>query len=721
MSAGTAMAALVDPTHLDGASNGGKSCEANFPGTTEIFVDKGASGTYSGITVVKPSETPGAPAASFDFSSATRLIVGVVVKDGVDGANVYDFRSQPGGGVLADDLLTTPGPEFEGSYKGISHVNFCTIPFVPTLDPLDVAKTAAGTYDRTVEWKLEKTVDDESHSGNAGENAGTSKWHVVATKVETYGNYQVSGTITISNSNDVDVPFSLSDVLDDGAVASIDCPGPGTDTGVAPANGSVDCPYTASPIDPEVALPAMNHVAVVPDDPNIGGDEADVGFSYTEATVIGDDSVTLDDDHTGDHEVISDTTEITTPEDFPCPDDATLYEDGTYEYDVLNTVTLTGEHTDLSEDANVHVVCTLDKLGVEKTATGSFDHTITWTLEKSVDPEHHVGVPGDTFSSDWTIVVTKTEKDSNFAVSGSVTITNSAAIDQAFTVSDVLDTGDSIALDCGGATVVPAGDQVICTYDASVADASATLNTATVSAPGNDDVTATADVSFSGTTIGDEETTLTDPHLDIDKPESGDDTVVQAEAFECPTDASLYVNGVYTFVVPNTAYLDGYNTHLSDSAEVDVTCNLRKISGGHTIGYYFNSPAGQQLTLNNRGYLAGAYPNVMSGVDLSSTNKIKQFGQKANCSGDCKTLLQAQFIATALQVKLDTTAPFYGDQCVAVPTYVDTVDGNQNGVAQIDDLLKGIEAKFPTLSTAQRIQLQVLLNGINNDLLFNLC
>jgi hypothetical protein len=32
-----------------------------------------------------------------------------------------------------------------------------------------------------------------------------------------------------------------------------------------------------------------------------------------------------------------------------------------------------------------------------------------------------------------------------------------------------------------------------------------------------------------------------------------------------------------------------------------------------------------------------------------------------------------------------------------------------------------INALWPTLTTAQRIQLQVLLNSINNNLVFNLC
>jgi hypothetical protein len=115
-----------------------------------------------------------------------------------------------------------PGDELDsgGAY---SHYIECLmeIPYVP----LEAEKTAEGSYDRTVTWDLEKSVEPDSHTGNAGEDAGTSTWEVVATKTEELGNYLVEGSITISNANEIPVDVSVADVLDDGTVADVDCGG----------------------------------------------------------------------------------------------------------------------------------------------------------------------------------------------------------------------------------------------------------------------------------------------------------------------------------------------------------------------------------------------------------------------------------------------------------------------------------------------------------------
>ena len=61
-----------------------------------------------------------------------------------------------------------------------------------------------------------------SHSGAAGGNAGSSTWTVVATKTVTLGGFAVTGTVTVTNNNDVAVPFTLAQSLDDGTGGLID-------------------------------------------------------------------------------------------------------------------------------------------------------------------------------------------------------------------------------------------------------------------------------------------------------------------------------------------------------------------------------------------------------------------------------------------------------------------------------------------------------------------
>ncbi|MFL5876473.1 MAG: hypothetical protein ACJ76T_11420, partial [Solirubrobacteraceae bacterium] len=59
IAAGVVWAASVDPTHIVGANNDGKSCADVFPGTSELKLDKGTSGTVTSgafsVSVTVPS------------------------------------------------------------------------------------------------------------------------------------------------------------------------------------------------------------------------------------------------------------------------------------------------------------------------------------------------------------------------------------------------------------------------------------------------------------------------------------------------------------------------------------------------------------------------------------------------------------------------------------------------------------------------------------------
>jgi hypothetical protein len=206
-----------------------------------------------------------------------------------------------------------------------------------------------------------------------------------------------------------------------------------------------------------------------------------------------------------------------------------------------------------------------------KDAAGSYDRTVTWTLEKSVSPASHSGYAGDTFDSTWTVVADKTEVSDNYKVTGSISIYNPAAIPQTFSVSDVLDDGTEASVTCDIYTI-PAGGTASCTYTALPAGGEATLNTATVSAAGNPDQTATADVSFTENLIGYDSGILADERFDFEQEISGDTTVTFDETFECSTDPADYgTTGSYSFFEINEATLNG-NIDLSDDARVDVEC-----------------------------------------------------------------------------------------------------------------------------------------------------
>jgi hypothetical protein len=140
-----------------------------------------------------------------------------------------------------------------------------------------------------------------------------------------------------------------------------------------------------------------------------------------------------------------------------------------------------------------------------------------------------------------------------------------------------------------------------------------------------------------------------------------------------------------------------------------VTVKVCTTVNGHTIGFWFASPQGNAQTLATFPTLKTAYPNVlnMALTTMNTSAKVKNFGSGANCSGTCTTMLQAQFIATAMS---NQTVAGFGSQCVYVPTYVDA-----SGMSTISNLLNRINTLFPTLTTAQRIELKTLLDAINNN------
>ncbi len=430
--------------------------------------------------------------------------------------------------------------------------------------PLDVKKTANGSYERKVEWKLEKSVDDDYHMGYAGEKAGDSVWKVVATKTETLSKYLVTGDITITNPNKIAVDFKVGDVLDDGTVAVVTCP-----AYTVPAFGSITCTYEAKPLDGKAT---KNTATVTSLTPYVKGGTAVVPFTYKE-TLVGYDKGLLTDPRFMYEKEISASTTVTFPEAFLCSEKASDYTKGFYTYTVVNEAIL-DSNIGLKASAEVKVDCYLPALKVEKTAKGEWDREVKWELDKSVDKPFFSGGPGDTFDALWKVVATKTViGPKNFVVSGDITIKNPAAIPQTFEVKDVLDDGTVADVICPAYTV-PAGETIICTYIAKPADASATLNTATVTAVGNDPVKAAAKVEWKENLTGYDKGTLTDPRFSYEKEINETTTVTFPEKFTCSEDLTKYTNGFYTYDVVNWAYLNG-NLKLEDSAKVTVECYLK--------------------------------------------------------------------------------------------------------------------------------------------------
>ncbi|MFO7591040.1 MAG: hypothetical protein R6X23_09090 [Acidimicrobiia bacterium] len=93
--------------------------------------------------------------------------------------------------------------------------------YVPSIE-----KTAAGTYDERHEWSVEKTVDPTSQAAFIGDTVYFD-WTITVFEDVFEENFDVSGTITVSNPNPEDaLVVPLTDFVD-GVAATIDARPPG--------------------------------------------------------------------------------------------------------------------------------------------------------------------------------------------------------------------------------------------------------------------------------------------------------------------------------------------------------------------------------------------------------------------------------------------------------------------------------------------------------------
>ena len=203
----------------------------------------------------------------------------------------------------------------EGAYNTFTAVAGETVTCTATnteLNALDVATTATASFNRLVAWSLDKSVTPASHAGTAGANAGSSTWTVVATKTETLGGFAVTGNVTIANSNAIPVLFAITQSLDDGTPVNLTCP-----SLTVPANGNIVCSFTATP---SAATATVATAVVTPSIARLGVVTRTAVVSFL-ATVIGADTVTVDDDRDTEGQfpaVISSSTTFDYGDAFPC-------------------------------------------------------------------------------------------------------------------------------------------------------------------------------------------------------------------------------------------------------------------------------------------------------------------------------------------------------------------------------------------------------------------
>lgn len=542
-----ALAALpAAATHVDPVLEpGNPSCGAGF---LSLKIDPPASGTFAlvggSITV-----TIAANPQSVSWSS-TIPIDRFIVKAGPN-ANVYYYDPPE----TSDTGLVAPiGPN--GEQYGFSHFEICYRP------RLAVTKTAVPAYTRTFTWDIQKSANPTSLTMFNGDS-GNVDYVISLQKTVVDSGFGVTGEIQIQNPSTATATIvSVTDVLSDGTVAAVNCPG-----NEIPAGESMTCTYAATLDDAET----LTNTATVTTTGPVGGGTATAPVVFGDpTTVVGTPTATVVDSVTGNQGTFGTSSVVGYSRTFSCGSDQ-----GTHP----NTATIV--ETGQSSSASVTVACHV--LQVTKSASTRFERDWTWQIAKASAIPNAVLSPGQVLSVGYQVQVQATFSDSDFGAFGTINVFNPAPIPATLNgVSDLLSDGTVGTVDCGVTFpwVLAAGENLPCSWTADLPDADTVINTATATMQntpaGTTSYSGQAVVDFSGATVNelDECIALADTFPDVALPAEACAAGGFSQTFEYQFDIGPFDCGEAE--VTNTASFTGLDTGATGSDDavvlVEVPC-----------------------------------------------------------------------------------------------------------------------------------------------------
>jgi hypothetical protein len=212
------------------------------------------------------------------------------------------------------------------------------------------------------------------------------------------------------------------------------------------------------------------------------------------------------------------------------------------------------------------IFCYALTLDISKTADPTYVRTWPWDIDKSVTPATWDLFEGDDGTSDYEVEVTKGDPvDSDFAVSGTITIENNNVAATITGVTDAMTGGIDAPVECGVTFphVLAANTTLECTYETALPDGTDRTNTATVTTTGAvRGGTATAPVDFGDpTTLVNDTINVTDSVQGDLGSFNSDGSTSYSRTFDCDDDEGTH---------PNTATIE--ETGQSDDASVTVNC-----------------------------------------------------------------------------------------------------------------------------------------------------
>jgi hypothetical protein len=500
---------------------------------------------------------------------------------------------------------------------------------------LSVAKTASGSYTRTIPWSVTKTADQSTYYVDG---AGTA--HVGYTVTATPGTavdslWKLEGDITVTNPNDFQ-SIALTGVSDLPSVGS---------AGTCTVTGDTTTPVVKG--EPRV----LHYVCTFTSAPNYTG-------GTNVATVTWDAAAASTPAGTGSSPAVAASFAQTGSVDYQVPvsdpqvqagplGTATYGQPDTYTYPVpIDWPAVAGSCQDYTNTAIIDVtagtdptdsetvsVCAGADLWVSKTANTSYARDYDWTVTKSVDASRVEIAAGGTATSSYTVAVDKAGyTDSAWRVTGTITVHNPNPWAVQASVSDSIDIGGGASCLVAGkaseSVNVPAHDSVEVAYECTFTSQPAYEGVNTATATWEASVAHTAN----GSATGDAHVTFGDPAGETDRTVTASDPLAPAGTFTELDYLTSTLPATFTYQVdrqgiagtctdyPNTATITETDATRSSSAAVTVCVGkdltvAKTATGGYVRTYLW--------AIDKSVPAAQADQTIPTGTSASATYAVK--------------------------------------------------------------------------------------------------
>lgn len=464
---------------------------------------------------------------------------------------------------------------------------------------LSATVSATPHWTRTYSWTIDKSVTPDTWALFTGDS-GTSRYTITVTKDAGTDAAWVDGQVCVTNGGAVDTEnLTITAKLYNGLPppndfvksVSVDVSGnpvlsPG-ETGCY----SYHIDLTSSEIHAGGTYKVTAEVTITNHSGFLGtpyGPSPSATLTFPSTPTLVNDTIHVEDTNGGSWTFSSSGSE-SYDETYTCDSDK-----GTKS----NTATI--KETGQSDSASVTVNCYA--LDVKKDATTAFKRTYTWQIKKTGDQSSLTLSTGQQFKVNYTADLSATSADSDWGVSGNISVKNPAPIAAVInSVSDVVSGAGAATVDFGSVTfpyTLAAGATLTGTYSKTLPNADTRTNTATATLQnysydyqfkatpsGTTNFTGTASVDFSSVSP-----TKVDECIDVTDDKYGDLGTVcfadQPKTFSYSLTVGPYADcGTYQY--KNTASFTTKDTGTTGSSSWTVDVNV-PCEGGCTLtpGYW---------------------------------------------------------------------------------------------------------------------------------------